>query len=836
MAVGTGVPALAAALRCTGTTLQFPSLQRSSSGPSTPTPVCPAVNAYVVPTLKPGQWSLPRQSGGLPQGRRRADVPSPLSGVSSFAFQGTNAHVLLGAPAAGASTARAAMQLWQRGRYWVHAVQFDLISLALSDRRQAFFITRLQAPAAAELLQVSSGGSLAVTAGTVVELAAAASMQLASGLASSVGSQDDGSMRMIRSLAVSNALLPPGPQAAASVLQVAVTPAVGSFEVLLHAGGSKRGTGSSGVCASGRLERASNTAAPPAVASTSSTAAAALLLPIQHGESVDAMAFAVLAAQPHSLLQTTAVGPAAVEAALQLHADARLMTAAEAVLFGSLAATAAPKQALAGATSARVGSCGGPAGPRLSGISTNAAPRTSARAAHAVAAAAEADQAPHLLYSIAWEAISAAPQASHVAGPSVAARRGAGAADAIAVAQVALTVRPGSLVAALQGGVQPTAVPAATAATAGLGAAALHGVLKVLAQEAPGTSVAVRSNSAASSHGSSAWQLAIGRQGLPNGSADLHGVCSAGGAAFLPRLLAQPADGTPPAGSSLLEQGSFAVTGGSGSLGGYIALWLLQRRAQSVLLLSRTGGVPAAVLAASETLDGSAVTSCKADAALAADVAHVLTAAGAPMHGIMHAGGMLADATLPNQTLAGIRQVKCVGDVTVLPECSLPACPWPACSLPAPHLHSFLWFSRLQVATPKQAALARLQPHAAAQPLAHLLLFSSVAALLGSPGQANYSVANAALDETAQHAQAQAGVVGCSSVSWMSWPAVLVGQLCWWSTPTDTLVALFPAAGCARRQRAVGCLGGRRHGGTERRHRCPPGARRSGPHPHPCWP
>ena len=68
---------------------------------------------------------------------------------------------------------------------------------------------------------------------------------------------------------------------------------------------------------------------------------------------------------------------------------------------------------------------------------------------------------------------------------------------------------------------------------------------------------------------------------------------------------------------------------------------------------------------------------------------------------------------------------------------------------------------------PKQAALANLQLQGAALPLDSQLLFSSVAALLGSPGQANYSAANAALDAAAQRAQ-QAGIAA-TSMQWGAW-------------------------------------------------------------------
>ena len=73
----------------------------------------------------------------------------------------------------------------------------------------------------------------------------------------------------------------------------------------------------------------------------------------------------------------------------------------------------------------------------------------------------------------------------------------------------------------------------------------------------------------------------------------------------------------------------------------------------------------------------------------------------------------------------------------------------------------------MQVAAPKQAALSNLQLHGASLPLETELLFSSVAALLGSPGQANYSAANAALDASARHAQLTGQPM--ASVQWGAW-------------------------------------------------------------------
>jgi acyl carrier protein len=179
--------------------------------------------------------------------------------------------------------------------------------------------------------------------------------------------------------------------------------------------------------------------------------------------------------------------------------------------------------------------------------------------------------------------------------------------------------------------------------------------------------------------------------------------------------------------------GRVVVTGGLGTLGQLVAGWLQQRGVVSVELLGRSGMAAADFVSTIGSASAvGAVSIRKADISLAEDLAPALAGERTSrrpleLQAILHASGVLSDATFSNQTLAGIRQV--------LAPKVLPASAW--------------------------------RRTLASSPAVSEVLFSSVAALLGAPGQANYSTANAALDVMAQRAQ-QAGLAS-TSVQWGAW-------------------------------------------------------------------
>ena len=195
------------------------------------------------------------------------------------------------------------------------------------------------------------------------------------------------------------------------------------------------------------------------------------------------------------------------------------------------------------------------------------------------------------------------------------------------------------------------------------------------------------------------------------------------------------------ASSSVCRSGDTQLlTGGTGGLGLLTARWLAQQGAHGVVLASRTGVLPVggdgSFAAECVQLQASAawVLTERCDAAEASETCRLLSSAwhtlSAAVGGVWHAAGVLADGTLAHQGALSLRRA----------------------------------FG------PKAHGAMTLQRTCATSMLRVCALFSSMIALLGGAGQANYAAANCCLDSHAvwRHAGGMAGV----SMQWGAWAEV----------------------------------------------------------------
>jgi len=178
--------------------------------------------------------------------------------------------------------------------------------------------------------------------------------------------------------------------------------------------------------------------------------------------------------------------------------------------------------------------------------------------------------------------------------------------------------------------------------------------------------------------------------------------------------------------------GAAIVCGGLGMIGSLVASWLAKQSIQRIVLLGRSGRPSADSSGAIALALGGAtavVTMARCDASSSEDVRVMSrqSCVDVGVQAVFHSGGVLADATLLNQRPGGIRDVV------------------------APKLNSAQLWERTVGLHPSTMHVA----------------FSSVAALLGSPGQANYSAANAMLDALSESWQSQ-GSPGLS-IQWGAW-------------------------------------------------------------------
>ncbi|GHE42581.1 phthiocerol/phenolphthiocerol synthesis polyketide synthase type I PpsD [Streptosporangium violaceochromogenes] len=212
------------------------------------------------------------------------------------------------------------------------------------------------------------------------------------------------------------------------------------------------------------------------------------------------------------------------------------------------------------------------------------------------------------------------------------------------------------------------------------------------------------------------------------------------GVRHLARVRPGPATLPPPKRQTTLIRpgGSYLITGGLGGLGLLTARRLSERGARHLVLVGRGGPTPDTA----RELEDIGATGTRVDVVLgdiaAADVIErAITAAsgsGGALRGVVHAAGVVEDATLTNLDDALLRRV---------------------------------WRGKAEGAWALHHATLRLD-------LDFFVVYSSVASLIGSPGQGAYAAANAWLDFLVAHRRAHG--LAATGINWGAWSRVGRGR------------------------------------------------------------
>ncbi|MGA2031843.1 MAG: SDR family NAD(P)-dependent oxidoreductase, partial [Thermoguttaceae bacterium] len=197
--------------------------------------------------------------------------------------------------------------------------------------------------------------------------------------------------------------------------------------------------------------------------------------------------------------------------------------------------------------------------------------------------------------------------------------------------------------------------------------------------------------------------------------------------------LQQRGSGTvePAASGTIRGDATYLITGGLGALGLEVADWLTTQGARRLVLMARRAAA-GSTLEAVERLraKGASVAVVRGDVAREASLAAALAQIPPefpPLAGVIHAAGVLADGLMFNMDLEQLDRAM----------------------------------------APKVQGAWNLHAATETQKLDFFVLFSSVACVLGSPGQANYAAGNAFLDALA-HYRRRLGLAA-TSINWGPW-------------------------------------------------------------------
>jgi acyl carrier protein len=207
--------------------------------------------------------------------------------------------------------------------------------------------------------------------------------------------------------------------------------------------------------------------------------------------------------------------------------------------------------------------------------------------------------------------------------------------------------------------------------------------------------------------------------------------------------------------------GSYVITGGLGGLGMVVVRWLVERGAGRLILNGRTDPSDDQRRDLADLANGAEIVFVSGDIASAGVAERLVAAAeetGRPLRGVVHAAGVTGDGIVAALTREGMERV---------------------------------W-------APKVAGALRLHAATATRQLDWWVGFSSMASLLGLPGQLAYTTANAWLD--ALVAWRRASGLPATAIGWGQWSDVGMSRSLTYSvldpiTPSEGIEALESLVG-----------------------------------------